>query len=166
MRVSEDALETVSRPIEIEEAYRAHAGRLWRSLVAYTASREIATEAVAEAFAQALARGDALADAGAWVWKAGFRIAAGQMARRTSSSPPPDRPVIEPGYEQAEDADALIRALASLPSRQRAVVVLRYYADMPLRDIAATLSIAVPTVGVHLTQARRRLRDLLEETYE
>ena len=159
--VREDALEMASPPVSIEDVYRQHAPRLWRSLVAHTTSPEIATEAVAEAFAQALARGDALMDPAAWVWKTSFRIAAGEMARRAPSATYADRAATETGYERVEEADALVRVFARLPPRQRAVVVLRYYAEMPLRDIAATLSIALPTVGVHLTQARRRLRDLL-----
>ena len=52
----------------IESVYRQEADRLWRSLYAYAADSEIASDAVAEAFAQAIRRGPAVRDARAGGW--------------------------------------------------------------------------------------------------
>ncbi|HYG94366.1 MAG TPA: SigE family RNA polymerase sigma factor [Nocardioides sp.] len=57
------------------------------------------------------------------------------------------------------DRDATWRALAGLPARQRAVLVLRYYEDLPDEDIAATLGVAVGTVRSLASRAFARLRD-------
>lgn len=57
---------------------------------------------------------------------------------------------------------ALGAALARLPARQRACVVLHYYEDLPLTDIAEALGCGVGTVKSHLHDARRALALLWE----
>lgn len=52
-------------------------------------------------------------------------------------------------------------ALATLPRRERACVVLRYYDDLPLAEIATTLGLAVGTVKRYLFSATRRLEQHL-----
>lgn len=54
------------------------------------------------------------------------------------------------------------RAIARLPPRQRAVVVLHYYVDLPLADIADILHCAVGTVKSNLSDARTNLAKSLE----
>ena len=58
----------------------------------------------------------------------------------------------------ADDRDELRRLLTGLSSRERAVVVLRYYCDLSERDTAATLGIAVGTVKSTCSRALARLR--------
>src|SRR5262249_33543362 len=53
-------------------------------------------------------------------------------------------------------------AIARLPERQRAVTVLRYYADLPHRDIAALLGCPTATVRTALRRALARLREEIE----
>lgn len=57
----------------------------------------------------------------------------------------------------AEQA-AMSEVLASLPRRQRAVLVLRYYEDLPDQAIAELLGCAPSTVRVHVTRALAALR--------
>jgi len=40
-------------------------------------------------------------------------------------------------------------------------VVLRYEADLEVKDIATAMGTSAPVVRVHLFRARRRLRELL-----
>lgn len=49
-------------------------------------------------------------------------------------------------------------ALAKLSAKERAVFVLRHYQDLPLKEIAATLSVAEGTVKSLLFRALRRLQ--------
>ena len=51
--------------------------------------------------------------------------------------------------------------LATLPRTQRAVLVLRYYLDLPDSDIADLLGCAVPTVRVTAMRALTALRGQL-----
>src|SRR5512132_2555280 len=71
---------------DLERLYREEGDRLWRAVLLYSGDGEVASDAVAEAFAQALRRGDAIHSQRAWVWRAVFRIAAGEMTRRRKMS--------------------------------------------------------------------------------
>jgi RNA polymerase sigma-70 factor (sigma-E family) len=68
----------------------------------------------------------------------------------------PEVPV--PAVTSVEDRDALWRALAVLPRRQRAVVVLRYYEDLSEADTAAALGISKGTVKSQAAKALAALR--------
>jgi len=57
-------------------------------------------------------------------------------------------------------------ALAELPPRMRACVVLRYCEDLSTIDVARTLGCAPGTVVVQLREARKRLRLWLEPPIE
>jgi len=59
-------------------------------------------------------------------------------------------------------ADELGDALAKLPARQRAAVVLRYYADLPDGDIAAALRCRPGTVRSLIHRALADLRGSIE----
>ncbi|MDG5807721.1 sigma-70 family RNA polymerase sigma factor [Streptomyces ossamyceticus] len=58
---------------------------------------------------------------------------------------------------------AVTRGLDELPDAQRQVVVLRFYADLPVRDIAGELGIPEGTVKSRLHSAVRALRARLHE---
>jgi RNA polymerase sigma-70 factor, ECF subfamily len=63
----------------------------------------------------------------------------------------------------ARERSASIRAaIDRLPEAQRAVVVLRYFADLSYADIAEATQQTVNNVGVILLRARERLRRELE----
>jgi RNA polymerase sigma-70 factor (ECF subfamily) len=156
--VRQDA--SVRTPHEtLERIYRDEADHLWRALLGYTGSPDVAAEAVAEAFAQALGRGDAIRSGRSWVWTAAFKIAAGMLSRRDS----PPGVAAEGTTVLPEPVVDLVHALSRLPERQRLCVVMHDYADRPVGEVAAVLGITAPTVYAHLRQGRHRLRDLLEE---
>lgn len=143
----------------LERVYREQGDRLWRAVLLASGNREVADDAVAEAFAQALRRGIALRDPAAWVWRVAFRVAAGELKERGRMQTFEEEPLAglpEPFVD-------LWRALARLPLKQRASVVLADYAGWSHREIAKALGSTVSAVGVHVHRARRRLRDLLED---
>ena len=61
------------------------------------------------------------------------------------------------------ERDRLLQALATLPLKQRTAVVLFYYEDRPLEDVADVMGTTVGTAKAHLSRGRDRLRDLLEQ---
>jgi RNA polymerase sigma-70 factor (sigma-E family) len=68
----------------------------------------------------------------------------------------------DPGHADAVAVrTSLLQALAQLPPRQRAVVVLRYYEDLTEAQTAAMLGCAVGTVKSQASAALGKLRDLM-----
>ena len=66
------------------------------------------------------------------------------------------RPTAEPQLTPA--SIDMMRALQSLPERQRACVVLHYWQQLSHKEIGDLLHIAPRTVEVHLRDARRHLQ--------
>ncbi|MFI1092353.1 SigE family RNA polymerase sigma factor [Streptomyces sp. NPDC020917] len=60
--------------------------------------------------------------------------------------------------EITEHRAALTQALASLPDRQRTVMVLRYFEDLSDQEIATTLNCALGTVKTHARRGLAALR--------
>lgn len=60
-----------------------------------------------------------------------------------------------------DERDAMWTALAALPPRQRAVLVLRYYEDLSEAEIARVLDIAPGTVKSQAAKGLTRLRTLV-----
>lgn len=58
--------------------------------------------------------------------------------------------------------DEVERAFARLKAPQRAVLVLRFYLDLPLAEIAASLDLSIGTVSSRLHYALAELRAILE----
>lgn len=132
---------------------------MWRAVLAFADDSEVASEAVTEAFAQALRRGDEIRDPERWLWRAAFRIAAGELkgrSLRTSMVP-------EGSYEMEEPARELVAALAKLSDKQRSSVVLHHAAGYPVNEVAEIIGSTSAAVRVHLMRGRRRLRELLED---
>ena len=116
----------------------------------------MASDAMAEAFAQGIARGDAVRSPAAWVWRAAFAIARGDLAdrmRRQEATPD----AIEP-ESYRDDLFDVLSALRNLSPMQRSAVILHHFAGYSLREVAAILGSSRSAVGVHLFRARTELR--------
>ena len=68
---------------------------------------------------------------------------------------------VESQVEFAQLSREILQALSKLSSRQRAVIVQRYYLEMSEQEMAQVLDAAPGTVKWLLNAARARLRDLL-----
>jgi RNA polymerase sigma factor (sigma-70 family) len=146
----------VTDAIGIEHIYKESGDRLWWALLAYTADREIASDAMAEAFARALSSSATIRDPAAWIWRVAFRVATDYLreARHTSMDP-------KASYEMDQQALGVVVALRQLTRRQRAVFILFYLDDRSTNQIAELLGLAPTTVSVQLHRARRQLRAIL-----
>jgi RNA polymerase sigma factor (sigma-70 family) len=79
----------------------------------------------------------------------------GVVRRRTPAA------VDEGSSEQAaivrEDHREVIAALAALPARRREAIVLRFWLDLPEREIAATMRVSPGTVKSHVSRGMAEL---------
>ncbi|MEC5126859.1 sigma-70 family RNA polymerase sigma factor [Verrucomicrobiales bacterium BCK34] len=69
----------------------------------------------------------------------------------------PDQDALNRELEEAID-----RAIAELPEKQRMAIILRRYEEMPYEDIAKVLSISIPALKSLLFRARGQLKESLQ----
>jgi len=129
---------------------------------------EIAQEALSRA-AQRWAELSNYDRPGAWVRRVAINLALSERRRQAS-----ERKALRRLTSRAElraltaepraGDPAVWAAVDDLPPRQRAVVVLHYFDDLQVAEIADILEISVSTVTSHLHKARTSLARLLDES--
>jgi RNA polymerase sigma-70 factor (sigma-E family) len=75
----------------------------------------------------------------------------------------PDAPSAENGAIVEFERSAVIKALSTLPRRQREALVLRYYADLSEAEIAHAMGISRGAVKSHTARGMAALRGVLEQ---
>jgi RNA polymerase sigma-70 factor (sigma-E family) len=146
---------------------RDHGASLVRGAFLLTGDRQLAEDLVQTVLAKVSLRWSRIVAQGnpvPYVRVAIVRTAIGWRRRRwwgeVPSSPVPD----QGGGDTAATVagrDVLRRALLTLPPRQRAVVVLRFYEDLSEADTAAALGCSAGTVKSQTAKALARLRAVL-----
>ncbi|MCW2494085.1 SigE family RNA polymerase sigma factor [Jatrophihabitans sp.] len=76
----------------------------------------------------------------------------------------PERPESHDPAGQFDDREELWAMLGSLPARQRAALVLRYFHDLPDEEIGAALGCQLGTVRSLISRGLAALRDRVAET--
>jgi RNA polymerase sigma-70 factor (sigma-E family) len=126
--------------------------------------REEAQDVAQEALARAYARWHSVAGyAEPWVARVATNLAISQWRKRRPTVPFDDRrdaSAVDPS-RLALERHGLVQSLRRLPRRQREVIVLRYLADLPERDVARALKTTVGSVKQHAHRALGRLRSEL-----
>jgi RNA polymerase sigma-70 factor (ECF subfamily) len=163
-------MEAMARSESFEEFYIGAVGRLIGQLFPVTGDLHEAEEVVQEAFTRAAARWSRLRDYDvpeAWVRRVAMNLAAdrGRNLRRQTKAigklhPPPE------ALQASVEALALAEALRTLPIRQRQVLVLHYLVDLPVDEVARTLSMPQGTVKSLLARGRHALAAKLGEPEE
>lgn len=154
---------------QVKATYIELRAPLWRALVAWSGDADVADEAVAEAFAQLLRRGNEVLDPAAWVWRAAFRVAAGDLKRRRGrarrGADPEALELLPTTADRLPDeAIDLVTALQALTDQQRHCIALVDVAGHTAPSAAEILGTSAATVRVQLMRARRQLRTLLADS--
>jgi RNA polymerase sigma-70 factor (sigma-E family) len=85
-----------------------------------------------------------------------------RVVARITLHAPPDMPSAEQAAIMLLERAAVIDALRQLPSRQREVLVLRYYAELSNAQIASAMGISQGAVKSHMARAMSALRGVLQ----
>jgi RNA polymerase sigma-70 factor (ECF subfamily) len=90
----------------------------------------------------------------------------GLMSLRHRASAEPPAPPAEPDEHAVhdEETDAVLNALRTLPDRQRACLVLHYYEELSIAEVAETLRISTNSVKTHCRRGLASLESRLEHT--
>jgi RNA polymerase sigma-70 factor (sigma-E family) len=86
-----------------------------------------------------------------------------RSSREQPLASPPDAPSGEDVAGRVSDRAALMTALARLPERQRACVVLRYFEELDVRETAAALGCSEGNVKSQTSRGLASLRSMLED---
>lgn len=160
-----------SRPQAADDALVALAHGRWHGLTGYayllTGDRAAAEDLVQEAFVRTFARRRAVQGGAVegYVRRAiltiyidGYRRR-GRWRDRLHLLATPES--VEGPCDRQADAAEVRDALAGLPRRQRACVVLRFYDELSIAEIATSLGIADGTVKRYLSMAMEHLEHAL-----
>ena len=152
-----------SAPDEMTEVFTSCGGQLWRSLLAASAGRQdIADDITAEAFSQYLKHRDTVRDPLAYMFRVAYRLLAKELALEKRRLPrSPDR--VEAAQAQSVLSPVLTEALLGLSVEQRFAVVLHYFLDYTVSEVARVTGSSVPAVKVRLHRARKQLREALPD---
>ena len=107
-----------------------------------------------------LTHGRAIRSAPAWVRAVAQNLARSEERRRRAEGRALERLAHEaPSWPMEPDpvVDLVRSLITELPARQRQIVVLHYYGDLTVADVAATTGCSVGTVKATLHHARRSL---------
>jgi len=163
-----DAADATGRPT-LEELYLQHAPAAFRLALLLTGNRPQAEDLVQDAFVRAVGRLGHVRNSeafGAYLRRTVVNLTKNTWRRRAlerrhaatlepdAASPEDDGPVLE--------RIVILRALASLPERQRVAVALRYDEDLPVDEIASIMQCPSGTVRSLLSRGVAAMRTLME----
>ncbi len=154
-------LPTPLRDAEFAEFVNAASSSLSWTAYLLTGDRDTAADLVQEALIRTYLawRRVRNGDATAYARRTLVNLNIDQWRRRT---PAPAEQVDRPDYRDPErtvdDRDELVRMLADLPARQRRVLVLRYFNDLPEAEVAGLLGISLGAVKSAASRGLASLR--------
>jgi RNA polymerase sigma-70 factor (ECF subfamily) len=150
-----------------DEFFIANYDSVLRAMRAVVTNADRAEESTQEAFARALRRWRHVATMDrpvTWVYVVALNDERRRWRRERDG---PTLPlVLEPEPDVAARIVTSLRlreAVMALPGRQRAAVVLRYFSDLTVADVAEAMGCAPGTVKATLHHALRQLKITLDE---
>ena len=144
----------------------------WRAAYAVTADRALADDAAQEAIEKAfrsLDRFDESRPFAPWLKRIVVNRAIDHLRRTRRLEVLHDEETTFHTWAVGESAEedlrhwAIADAVAALGAGKRVVVVLHYWLDLPIEEIAGVLGLPVGTVASRLGRAKTELRAVLEE---
>jgi RNA polymerase sigma factor (sigma-70 family) len=155
--------DTASVALTFDEVYREQRPKLVRTAYLIVRSQHVAEELVHDGFLRLHQHFDTVEAPGGFLHTTVVRLCLTWLKRRDMEQDRTQRvefPSVVRDDGAVEDADALWSALADLDPDRRAVLVLRFYEDLPYERIAEIVECPVGTVR---SRIHRGLADLRQE---
>jgi RNA polymerase sigma-70 factor, ECF subfamily len=164
---------TAGNEADFERLYQASYGKILATLIGILGDRSAAEDCAQDAFESAYKKWPTwqpLAPAEAWVHRIAVNAGVshirkmrirevGELIRRIG------RPATAPDPQDLAEHRDLLDALAKLPPKQAATIVLRHYHGYTNRTMAALMGVPERTIASRLAGAKRRLRVTLGRSY-
>src|SRR5256885_13307063 len=158
---------------DFNRLYNTSYGKILGTVNAMLGDRAAAEDCVQDAFERAYKKWptwEPIAPAEAWVHRIAINAAVsyqrkmrirevGEVIRRIG------RPSAAPDPQVLAESGDIAAAIAALPPKQAAAIVLRHYHGYTNRAIAHALGIPERTVASRLLSAKMRLRESLKQSY-
>lgn len=145
------------------ELWLTHYGPLAGWCQALVGDPEVAHDIAAESFARLLGRLVAVRDPRAYLYVTTTRLVADHWRAQARDSKLGDRIVLQERGRDVPDTAWLRDLVERLPERLRTPVLLHYYADLPVADVANALHRPVGTVKRLLAEGRASLLARIED---
>jgi RNA polymerase sigma-70 factor, ECF subfamily len=157
----------------IEQLFARHHNEIYVYVLRMVRDSELAADLTQDAFVKAYRAQDSLEkpeNARAWLYQIAHRVTLDELRRRKivrflpwageshGASPSPERLAMETRL-----SGELARALARIPERQRAALILAEIHDLTGLELASVLGVSHVAARALLTRARESLRQALAE---
>ena len=163
--VSYGAVSSAADEAAVREIYRAHYGMLAGWCARLVGDRDLAHDVATEAFVRLLAHWVQVAEPRAWLYTTAGNIIRDHWRKRGREHIAFAKVgyALETGPEPDLARDLTVRdAIRGLPDRLRMAVMLHYFADLPIAQVASQLGKSEGAVKRDLWDARRRLATSLD----
>ena len=157
-----------------DEIVRRHQRQVYQLCYRFAGNHEDASDLAQDVFVRAyraLGGFKGQSALATWLYRIGVNVCLNRKALKTLPVQP--MPVLEPADARSESADeAVLRderarevraAIARLPKKQRATLILRAYQELPHDEIAAILGSSVGAVKANFFHALANLKKLLTD---
>jgi RNA polymerase sigma-70 factor, ECF subfamily len=158
----------------LEKLYHQHFERTYRTAYLVTRDYQLAEDATQEAFLKAFTNLDKLRELdrfGSWVSVIASNYAIDLLRKKkkmvltcdftthadhNTGNSPPD------AWEKIETSNEIREALLLLEPEDREILVLKYFNELSINEIAAALVVPPGTIKSRLFRARKKVRTLLQ----
>lgn len=140
-------------------------GFAFQHLRDFDEAQDLAQEIFVKLFRN-LARYDSTRPFEPWFWKLAANTTINYRRKRVPAPTDQEIDATASPPDWAQHDPVLVEALTHLDPTYRLPILLHYYADLSLEQVAASLSVSIPAIKSRLHRARALLRNTLAESEE
>jgi len=158
--------------LDLERIVNEYGDALLRMCFLYLKDHAMAEDAVQETFLRAFRHQDGFrgeSSVKTWITRIAINVCKDMLtdpwARHRSGEDLPDEATPEPSFS-SEDRYVITGKIANLPPKYKEVILLHYYQELKLSEIAEILGESEATIKTRLKRARDMLRSELKGVFD